>query len=354
MSSRFSPGRKLRHELLEDRCMPAAGLSAQEQYFLELINRGRANPTAQAAQFGIDLNEGLAAGTLPPDAAQPLAENASLQAAIEGQLSYLASTGLFTHVGAGDTLPWDRATAAGYGSTFVAENLAYQTGALSTAVLDALYKGLFVDAGIDGRGHRVNMLSSSYREVGSGVTTGLTASGVNGVILGQDYGVAAGQPFLTGVAYTDTVIADHFYSVGEGLGGITVTALSRGGLTYTTTTNSAGGYAMALPPAEYTVTFTTPTGQVSPGFAVTIGSLNVKLDFTGGAASPPVVPPPPGVVSGSVPPGVTAVIAVGSDANGPGVARLVNPTTGQAYLTYSDVGSPAWPDWSTRPRAKRI
>ncbi|HEY2785245.1 MAG TPA: FG-GAP-like repeat-containing protein [Fimbriiglobus sp.] len=342
MSSRKAGTRWFRTEQLEDRCTPSAGLSPQEQYFLQLINRGRSDPAAEAARFGIDLNEGLAAGTLPADAAQPLAANTSLQTAIEGQLAYLASTGTFSHVGPDGSLPWDRTTAAGYPSTFVAENLAYQTGPMSAAALDNLYRLLFVDSGVDGRGHRVNMLSSSYREIGSGVTTGLTASGPQGVIVGQDYGVASGRPLLTGVAYSDTVIADHFYSIGEGLGGLTVTALSRGGLTYTTTTDSSGGYEMALPPGEYTVTFSTPSGQTSAGFAATIGSLNVQLDYTGSSSvSPPIVPPspppPPGLVTGTVPSGVTNVIAVGSDVGGPGVGKLVNPSTGATYLTYSDV-----------------
>ena len=37
--------------------------SNYEQYLVELINRGRANPAAEASRYGIDLNEGLAAGT---------------------------------------------------------------------------------------------------------------------------------------------------------------------------------------------------------------------------------------------------------------------------------------------------
>ena len=63
----------LRPEVLEDRCTPSGGMTPSEQYFLELVNRGRANPVGEAARFGIDLNEGLPSGTIPSDPAQPLA-----------------------------------------------------------------------------------------------------------------------------------------------------------------------------------------------------------------------------------------------------------------------------------------
>ena len=46
-----------------------------EQYLLELINRGRADPAAEAARYGIDLNEGLSPGTISSDPKQPLAVN---------------------------------------------------------------------------------------------------------------------------------------------------------------------------------------------------------------------------------------------------------------------------------------
>ena len=55
--------------------MMSAAPSAAEQYFLELINRARANPAAEAARLGISLNEGLAGGTITASAKPPLAFN---------------------------------------------------------------------------------------------------------------------------------------------------------------------------------------------------------------------------------------------------------------------------------------
>ena len=57
---------------------PVINLTDQEQLLLELINRARTFPLAEAAYYGIDLNEGLAPGTISNSAKQPLAPNASL------------------------------------------------------------------------------------------------------------------------------------------------------------------------------------------------------------------------------------------------------------------------------------
>jgi hypothetical protein len=51
----------------------AINLTPEEQLMLELINRARANPVAEASRDGIDLNEGLAPGTISAAAKQPLA-----------------------------------------------------------------------------------------------------------------------------------------------------------------------------------------------------------------------------------------------------------------------------------------
>ena len=55
-----------------------------EQYLLELVNRARLDPAGEAALFGIDLNEGLAAGTLGTEPRQPLALNPQLLASARG------------------------------------------------------------------------------------------------------------------------------------------------------------------------------------------------------------------------------------------------------------------------------
>ena len=50
--------------------------SAYEQYMLELINRARSNPNAEAGLYSLtDLNQGLSPGTITSDPKQPLAFN---------------------------------------------------------------------------------------------------------------------------------------------------------------------------------------------------------------------------------------------------------------------------------------
>ena len=56
--------------------MPATAL---EQMLLELINRARLDPAAEAARFGIDLNEGVPSNQIiSPVSKQPLAMNETL------------------------------------------------------------------------------------------------------------------------------------------------------------------------------------------------------------------------------------------------------------------------------------
>jgi serralysin len=72
--------------------------------------------------------------------------------------------------------------------------------------------------------------------------------------------------------------------VGEGLGGLTVTAVGAGGAR-TVTTQNAGGYSLALAAGTYKVTFS-GNGITPVTKTVTIGSKNVKLDLIDPVANP--------------------------------------------------------------------
>lgn len=260
-------------------------VSAYEQLFLELINRARANPTAEAARLGISLNEGLAAGTISTTPKQPLAINNSLQTAIQGHLQDMIDHDFFSHTGSDGTTPFQRIQAAGYtGYITAGENLAYQattgTPNVEQFVTDE-HASLFIDSGIAGRGHRTNMMADAYKETGSGVRTGVYTSGgrnYNAVFTGNDFGAKSGNSFLTGVAINDGTVANNFYNVGEGLGGVTV-SITDGTSTFNTTTNSAGGYQIQLPAGSYRVTFSGAGVASSVTKSFTIGSQNVKVDL---------------------------------------------------------------------------
>src|ERR1051326_593273 len=117
-----------RIEGIEKRVLLAAVVPTDyEQYMIELINRARANPTAEAAKFGIDLNEGLPAGTITTDPKQPLAVNMNITDAARTQAAWLIANNILSHSGPGGNSPYDRMLAAGWqtsGDTIWRENAA--------------------------------------------------------------------------------------------------------------------------------------------------------------------------------------------------------------------------------------
>src|SRR3954462_9960289 len=98
-----------RLEELETRSLLSASYpTALEQYVVELINRARANPAGEAAKYGIDLNEGLKAGTISTAAKQALALNPSLTDAARLHSQWMIDTDTFSHTGANGSTPGDR------------------------------------------------------------------------------------------------------------------------------------------------------------------------------------------------------------------------------------------------------
>ena len=76
-------------------------LIAAEQFLLELINRARLDPVVEAARNGIDLNEGLAAGTITAGAKQVLVSNDLLERAAVLHSQFMIDADIFSHTGAG-------------------------------------------------------------------------------------------------------------------------------------------------------------------------------------------------------------------------------------------------------------
>ena len=262
--------------------------TAYEQYVLELVNRARANPGAEAARLGIGLNDGLAAGTLSDSPEQPLAFNPQLIASAQGHSAWMLANNTFSHTGVNGSSPGDRMSAAGYsftGSWSWGENIAIQYGTgmtLSQATSAALEAGLFKSPE-----HRTNLLNAGFREVGIGVASG-TYQGQSAVDATQDFALSGSGSFLTGVAYTD-LNGDGFYEPGEGLGGLSVQVKSGTGATYQTTTWDAGGYQLQLPAGAYQVTFSGGALAAPVTETASIGSQNQELDLVrapGGTTAP--------------------------------------------------------------------
>ena len=167
-------------EPLEDRRLMSVAVypTVAEQSMLELVNRARANPSAEASADGIALNEGLPAGTISADAKQPLAFNPNLIAAARHHTNWMIQTGIFAH-NEGSADPGAQMTSAGYsftGSWTWGQNIAWSGTTPAVPPLNAttagLEKNLFVDANEPGRGHRLNLLNPQFQEIGIGVSAG--------------------------------------------------------------------------------------------------------------------------------------------------------------------------------------
>jgi hypothetical protein len=259
-----------------------------EQLMLELVNRARANPAAEAARFGIDLNDSLPPGTISATPKPPLAFHPLLITAARGHSDWLLANDVFTHEGAGGNTPGDRMEAAGYpfaGQWGWGENIAWKGTTGTPNLTDytvAEHENLFRS-----HGHRENLMNADFDEIGIGVRSGVfTTLGTNGklvnynaVMAAQNFALSGGTPgpLVLGVVYQDTN-GDKAYSVGEGLAGVTVSPATGSGYAVT---SASGGFAF-------------PTGQTSgtlavtisgPGVAapitknVTVAATNVKVDF---------------------------------------------------------------------------
>lgn len=299
-------------EALEPRLLLSAAFpSANEQYMVELVNYARANPVAVATQFGIDLNEGLPAGTISPDPKQPLAINPDLVDGARGHSQWMLDNDLFQHNGPGTTNPGTRMSNAGY--SFVApyswaENIAWQGNTATqpdqTKTTTQMNQALFVDAGIDDRGHRTNMLDPNSKEIGVGIVNGLfTQDGTTykSVMATEDFASTAGNSFLTGVAYNDAD-KNNFYTPGEGLGDVTVTAQRiTDGASFTTTTWASGGYSLQLAPGTYNVTASGGGLSGTVGYSqVAIANLNIDRDFTNATPQVDFVRPTAALSAGNI------------------------------------------------------
>jgi uncharacterized protein YkwD len=256
--------------------------TALDQYLLELINRARMDPTAEAARLGIDLNQGLSQGQITAAAKQPLAFDTVLADSARGHAEWMLETDTFSHTGVNGTDPGDRIEAAGYqltGNWRWGENISWRgsTGAAEDQVksLETQNDALFMSPG-----HRVNILQDGFREVGTGIVAG-DFKQYDALMVAENFGKIGSAVFLTGVAYDDLNDND-FYTPGEGRGGIKVEATLQGSgkpVVLTDTTGDAGGYEIAAAPGTYSVKFsggglTAPVVQT-----VTLGSENEKLDL---------------------------------------------------------------------------
>lgn len=282
----------------------------EEQYYLELINRARANPTAEGLRlatttdsnvlnaysaFGVNLVLMQAQFVLIPPA-PPLSMNATLTTAARAHSQNMLQNNYQGHSGPDGSLTTRlQGYTAGANGWSIGENVyAYSKSVWYGHVgFEVDWGGGVANGGMQSPpGHRQNIHSTTFREVGIGVVLGSNggSGGVGPQLVTQDFGWVGGlAPFVTGVVYRD-LNSNGFYDAGEGVGGVTVTVSNTN--TYAVTASS-GGYS--VPVAEsgnYTVTFSggsVPTNQKSVNVS---NGQNVKSDYVvTGSATPTPTPP---------------------------------------------------------------
>ncbi|MBC7157050.1 MAG: CAP domain-containing protein, partial [Rhodobacteraceae bacterium] len=257
-------------------------ITAAEQLMVELINRARLDPAAEAARSGVGVNEGVAEvhpGTvLSEQPMQPLAINPLINDAAEVHSLWMIEHDLFQHTGAGGSSAGDRMEDAGYvfsGTWSWAENLAVSGasgGVDLEAVIPSQHFGLW-----ESPGHRINTLDPDFREIGIAQIEGLRTF-PGGTFpsswITLNFGQSGSDLFITGVAYDD-LDGNEFYSVGEGRSGV-----SFGLATHSTQTAAAGGYALATT-AQGPVNVSIGSGAMAAQVSVVMAGQNVKLDLVG-------------------------------------------------------------------------
>ncbi len=239
--------------------------NGDEQLYIELINRARANPPAEGARlaastdpevlsaysyFNIDLammQEEFNAITAQP----PVAPNANLITAARSHSAWMLANQTQSHNETNPSnTPFTRMTAAGYSYNSAGENIFAR--AKSSWHGHAGFQVDWGDGGTggmqSGRGHRANIHSATFREIGVGVALGSNGT-VGPHLVTQDFGYRSSAPsFGTGVAYYD-LNENNFYDTGEGISGLTVNVA---GTSSYCVTAAGGGWTVPIPSSAAT------------------------------------------------------------------------------------------------------
>jgi hypothetical protein len=283
--------------------------SADEQAYIEMINRARANPGAEGELLADSTHPGVTGAISYYDvdlilfqsemnalpAKPPLAPHAALTTAARGHSQWMFNNAQQVHDQPDGQTFVQRLIAAGYSYSTAGENIySYADDA------EHGHAGFEIDWGPgpggmqDPRGHRDNIHSGSYREIGVGVVNGTNTVNGNTVgpqIVTQDFGNRSNAPYYgTGVAYYD-LNGNNSYDVGEGISGLTVNVSGAG---YYCITADGGGWAVPLPngtAGTRTVTFS-GLGVNQTVNLIVPSNGNAKADLKLNYAPPTFLSPP--------------------------------------------------------------
>ncbi|MDB6006777.1 MAG: hypothetical protein JWR15_3764 [Prosthecobacter sp.] len=267
--------------------------TAEQQYMLELTNRFRSDPQGELAELANFASTGVWAGTKSNDAniayalnffgtsasdlaaqfsslvaAPPVAWNSALNVAATHYSNLMVSSDQQSH--SLDAFSLDqRIQNGGYGANWleVGENL------FASAQSPFHTHGAFVIDWGDGNGalggygngiqnpagHRNLLMNAAMKEMGVGFQD-LSIPGSNATAIGpyvvteylasefrQEGASYFSDAILTGSVYQDTLLADAFYTPGEGLAGEVINVYDGSGILVASGfSNSAGGFNISL------------------------------------------------------------------------------------------------------------
>ncbi|GMV53618.1 MAG: hypothetical protein D8M52_02525 [Chlorobi bacterium] len=273
----------------------------EEQLLLEMINRARANPTAEGIRlmdsadadvqqaytyWQINKTQTKAAFAAYPSR-PPLAFHPALIQSSRLHTADMVTNNFQGHVGSNGSQLNQRLAAQGYTSMgMYGENVS----AYSKSVWYA-HCGLNVDWGPENQvelGHRSNIMNFDdpvYIECGIGIqhtSGGIMQGTVGPLVVTQNFGIRKDR-YITGVVYGDKN-NNGFYDIGEGLSGVKIQP-SRG--SYWAVSSTSGGYAIPFS-GNGSVTVTASGGGLSEPIALTVNFTgnNIKVDFVPASAAP--------------------------------------------------------------------
>lgn len=268
--------------------------TVEEQYTLELINRARANPTAEGNRL-VDNPDADVQGAISffkiskslvktqfssYPARPPLAFHPRLIDCARGHSTDMRTNDFQGHSGSNGSSMTQRVNLANYtGWTGIGENVFSYAKSMWHA-----HAGFNIDWGEENQislGHRQNIMNYSgtlFTEIGVGVLEDNNpGTQVGRYIITHNFG-ARNDRYITGVAYKDNN-NNGFYDMGEGLPNVKI-ELSKGNNFAVTSTS--GGYAVPVTGLTGSVTVTA-TGPGLGGVVTKTVSLqgqNVKVDIT--------------------------------------------------------------------------
>lgn len=216
-----------------------------EQLMLELVNKARANPAAEAARLKIGLNDGLPADhQITPTPKQPLPFHPALIASSRAHSKWMVDVDIFSHTGVAGSNAGTRMETSGFvfsGTFSWGENISavWEPKQLDLVKMTHdMHDGLFRS-----KTHRPNICGEDFVEIGIGLNTGDFQGNSNSLLGTQNFAASSSflpDPFLLGVVFQDAD-RDGVYDAGEGIPGVTV-SLADG--SWDAVTSSSGGYAL--------------------------------------------------------------------------------------------------------------